>query len=386
MLSQPPISIDTDKMEASSKKAVIWDMDGIIVDTAQYHMKGWQTVFQKRGANYTEEDYRLNTGMRNDSIIRSMLGDKVDQYDIMAITREKDEVFRQIVSKNIRPFPGVLKLITSLKANKFKIAIASSALIENIQLITRSLKIHNCFDAIVSGWETTKGKPNPQIFLLAAEKLGVETESCIVIEDAIVGVTASKRAGMCCLAVTNTNPKENLRGADLVIDTLEEITIDILERLLHQHKQRSSKMERSLVLIKPDAMRRGLAGTIITRLEKQSPKLVAIKMVHLDKALARRLYAIHKNKSFFDNLVDYISSVPIVAAVFEGEGAIAIIRKTMGATDPAKAESGTIRSNFGLDTEHNSVHGSDSVETAEKEIKLFFSKDEIFNYNEETSK
>ncbi len=144
-------------------------------------------------------------------------------------------------------------------------------------------------------------------------------------------------------------------------------------------------MERSLVLIKPDAMQRGLAGTIITRLEKRGLKLVAIRMLHLDKALARRHYAIHKDKPFFNSLVDYISSAPIVAAVFEGEGAIAVIRKTMGATDPAKAEAGTIRGDFGVDIEHNSVHGSDSVETAVKEIKLFFSEDEIFNYRQEIS-
>ena len=142
-------------------------------------------------------------------------------------------------------------------------------------------------------------------------------------------------------------------------------------------------MEKSLVLIKPDAMQRGLAGTIITRLEKRGLKLVALKMLHLDKALAQRHYAIHKDKPFFNNLVDYISSTPIVAAVFEGEGAIAVIRKTMGETDPAKAEAGTIRGDFGVDIEHNSVHGSDSAETAEKEIKLFFSGDEIFNYRQE---
>ena len=142
-------------------------------------------------------------------------------------------------------------------------------------------------------------------------------------------------------------------------------------------------MEKSLVLIKPDAMQRGLAGTIITRLEKQGLKLVAIRMLHLDKALAQRHYAIHKDKPFFNGLVDYISSAPIVAAVFEGEEAIAVIRKTMGATNPAKAEAGTIRGDFGVDIEHNSVHGSDSAETAEKEIKLFFSKDEIFNYRQE---
>ena len=139
-------------------------------------------------------------------------------------------------------------------------------------------------------------------------------------------------------------------------------------------------MERSLVLIKPDAMRRGLAGTIIARLEEQGLKLVAAKMLHMDKALAQRHYAVHVNKSFFNNLVNYITSAPIIALVFEGKKAIEVIRKTMGATDPAKAEAGTIRGDFGLDIEHNTVHGSDSVETAEEEIKLFFSQNEIFSY------
>jgi len=139
-------------------------------------------------------------------------------------------------------------------------------------------------------------------------------------------------------------------------------------------------MERSLVLIKPDAMQSGLAGTIITRLEQPGLKMVAIKMLHLDKALAQEHYSVHKDKPFFDDLVDYISSAPIIAIVFQGERAVEVIRRIMGATDPAKAEAGTIRGDFGLDIGRNSVHGSDSVETAEKEIRLFFSGDEIFAY------
>ena len=139
-------------------------------------------------------------------------------------------------------------------------------------------------------------------------------------------------------------------------------------------------MERSLVLIKPDAMQRNLAGTIINRLEGQGLKLVALKMLHLDEALAQRHYAIHRDKPFFDGLVKYISSAPIVAAVFEGEKVVEVARKLMGATDPAKAEPGTIRGDFGLDIEHNTIHGSDSVKTAEEEIKLFFAEDEIFPY------
>ena len=137
-------------------------------------------------------------------------------------------------------------------------------------------------------------------------------------------------------------------------------------------------MERSLVLIKPDAMQRGLAGTIIGRLEGEGLKLVALKMLHMDRALAERHYAIHRDKPFFEDLVNYITTTPIVAGVFEGEGAVELIRKAMGATDPAKAEAGTIRSDFGLDVQRNSTHASDSVENAEQEIRLFFTDSELF--------
>lgn len=137
-------------------------------------------------------------------------------------------------------------------------------------------------------------------------------------------------------------------------------------------------MEKTLVLIKPDAMQRGLAGAIISRFEELGLKLVALKMLHLNKQLAERHYAIHRNKPFFNNLVAYISSAPIIAAIFEGERAVEKVRKAMGATDPVKAEAGTIRGDFGLDIERNTVHGSDSAETAKDEIRLFFSEDEIF--------
>jgi nucleoside-diphosphate kinase len=139
-------------------------------------------------------------------------------------------------------------------------------------------------------------------------------------------------------------------------------------------------MERTLVLVKPDAMQRNLIGTIIARLEGQGLRVVALKMLHLSKAMAQRHYAVHRDKPFFDGLVAYISSGPIVAAVIEGEKVVERSRKLMGATDPAKAEKGTIRGDFGVDIEHNTVHGSDSVQTAEEEIKLFFQENEIFSY------
>ena len=137
-------------------------------------------------------------------------------------------------------------------------------------------------------------------------------------------------------------------------------------------------MERSLVLIKPDAVERNISGAIISRFESQGLKMVALKMLHMDKALAEQHYAVHKDKHFFEGLVDYITSGPIVALVLEGEDAVTRIREIMGATDPVKAGEGTIRKDYGLDVENNSKHGSDSGENAEKEIKLFFSDGEIF--------
>jgi nucleoside-diphosphate kinase len=137
-------------------------------------------------------------------------------------------------------------------------------------------------------------------------------------------------------------------------------------------------MERSLVLIKPDAIQRGLAGAIIARLEEQGFKMIALRMLHMDKALAQQHYVTHRDKPFFENLVTYITSTQIVAAVFEGNNAVDRIRKAMGATDPAQAEPGTIRADFGVDIEHNSVHGSDSTETARQEIELFFAEKDIY--------
>lgn len=137
-------------------------------------------------------------------------------------------------------------------------------------------------------------------------------------------------------------------------------------------------MERSLILVKPDATARNVSGSILSYIEKQGLKLVAVKMLHMDKALAERHYAVHKEKPFFPGLVKYITSGPIVAAVFEGDNAIERIRKVMGPTDPAKAPKGTIRADFGQDIEKNAIHGSDSPENAIKEIKLFFKDSEIY--------
>jgi nucleoside-diphosphate kinase len=139
-------------------------------------------------------------------------------------------------------------------------------------------------------------------------------------------------------------------------------------------------MERTLIIIKPDAVQRGLTGTIIGRLERRGLRLAALRLLAITPELAARHYAIHKGKSFYDGLIEFITSGPVVAAVVEGRDAISIVRNTMGATNPADAEPGTIRGDFGLEIGRNLVHGSDGLETAAYEIPLFFSEDEIVSY------
>lgn len=131
-------------------------------------------------------------------------------------------------------------------------------------------------------------------------------------------------------------------------------------------------MERTLILVKPDAMERNLGGAILDRLEKAGLKIVALRALKVDEALANKHYAVHTGKPFFKDLIAYITSYPIIAAVFEGPNAVEVARKTLGATNPEKAGKGTIRKDFGLDLQRNSVHGSDSAANAEIEINLYF--------------
>ncbi len=136
-------------------------------------------------------------------------------------------------------------------------------------------------------------------------------------------------------------------------------------------------MERTLSIIKPDGVKRGLIGEVIKRLEKEGIKIVAMKMIHMTKDIAKGFYAVHKDKPFFDSLTDFMSSGPIVVMVLEGEDVISRYRKLMGATNYKEAEPGTIRADFATDIEKNVVHGSDAPETAATEIKYFFSEIEI---------
>ncbi len=139
-------------------------------------------------------------------------------------------------------------------------------------------------------------------------------------------------------------------------------------------------MERTLVLMKPDAMQRGLAGEILSRLERRGLRIAALRLFQMDEAMARRHYGEHEGKPFYEGLISYITACPIIAAVLEGTDAVEVGRRTIGATNPAEAEPGTIRGDLALETGRNLIHGSDSPESAKREIALFFREDELHSY------
>ncbi|MDD4766798.1 MAG: nucleoside-diphosphate kinase [Desulfotomaculaceae bacterium] len=140
-------------------------------------------------------------------------------------------------------------------------------------------------------------------------------------------------------------------------------------------------MERTYLMVKPDGVQRGLAGEIIARFEKKGFKIAALKMLRISRELAEKHYGEHVGKPFFESLVGFITSGPVVAMVIEGKDVVSAARKMMGATDPLKALPGTIRGTFGIDIGRNVIHGSDSRESAEREISLFFKEEELWDYS-----
>ena len=145
-------------------------------------------------------------------------------------------------------------------------------------------------------------------------------------------------------------------------------------------------MERTLVLLKPDAVQRGLIGELVSKTERKGLKITAMKLMVLDDALARRHYAEHVNKSFFGDLIEFITSGPLVAMLVEGEDAIQVVRAMMGDTKPVDAAPGTVRGDYAVSVQLNLIHGSDSPESASREIELFFSEDEILWYERDVDR
>jgi beta-phosphoglucomutase len=213
------------------RRAILWDLDGTIVNSEPYHRLAWREIFAQQGVNFNEDIFQFGFGRRNDEIICKYFGQNLSQPEIDAIAAKKEETFRRLIKDNIKAFPGTVELIKLLAGAGFQIAIVSSTPIENVRLITEALGIKKYFKFFITGKDVTEGKPSPQGFLLAAQKLKLKPEDCVVMEDAVAGVKAAKSAGMYCIAVTNTRPGEDLAEADIVVNSLEQINVKSIEQL-----------------------------------------------------------------------------------------------------------------------------------------------------------
>ncbi len=216
------------------RKAVIWDLDGVIVDTIPYHLKAWRQLFHKRGKlDFAKAGFREIFGQRNDDTIKRVWGEGISPQELAALSEEKEEYFRLNIKRgNIKPMPGALELLSSLREEEFCQALVSSAPMENITFLLSSLGINKDFEAIIASEDVSRGKPDPEGFLLAARKLNVAESRCVAIEDTVPGIQAAKRAGMGCLAITGTYEREDLAEADIVVESLKRVTVKDFEMLL----------------------------------------------------------------------------------------------------------------------------------------------------------
>ena len=208
-------------------RAVLWDLDGVLVDSALFHFQAWGELFASLGREFSEADFRRTFGLRNDAILRDLLGD-LPPAEVERLGARKEALFRQAAGGNITGLPGALTLLRLLRERGFKLALVSSTPHANIELVLRSLDVEAAFDAIVGEEDVTRGKPDPEGFLLAAERLGVPPGECVVIEDAPAGVEAAKRGGMRCVGVYRGRPREALAKADLVVEDLEDPAVAAL--------------------------------------------------------------------------------------------------------------------------------------------------------------
>ena len=214
-------------------KGVLWDMDGVLISTGEFHWRAWSKTFSERGIPFTQEQFRATFGMNNTGIIKRLLGETTARDLIAEISATKERLFREAVKGHARLLPGVQGWLDRLQDWGVGQAIASSAPPANIDALVDELGIRCYFAAIVSGADLP-GKPDPAVFLEAARLLGVSPEGCVVVEDAVAGVEAAKRGGMKCVAVTTTNPAHKLSDADVVVERLDALPADEFSRLLFQ--------------------------------------------------------------------------------------------------------------------------------------------------------
>ncbi len=216
--------------------AVLWDMDGTLVDTAELHFAAWAELMRGLDRPFTRADFAATFGLRNPEIIHHLFGDQYGEKEIAELGDRKEEVYRAAAGRGVELLPGVRSLLEGLQAAGFKQAVGSSAPRANLDLILRLTDTRRFFGAVVAMEDTQRGKPDPQVFLVGAERLGVTPPRCLVVEDAVAGVQAAKAGGMKCVAVrfVGHHPADKLQaaGADLVVKSLEEVSVRTVREIL----------------------------------------------------------------------------------------------------------------------------------------------------------
>jgi len=210
-------------VSGNGQRGVIFDMDGVLVDSGWAHRQAWYDLAEKEGLEMSDEFFSRTFGMQNDTII-PMLRPDIDQQSLDQLSDWKEQRYRDLVESRPEASEGVLLLLGDLKANGFKLAIGSSAPRENLDVFWKPLGLADYFDVRVTKEQVREGKPAPETFLKAAQQLSLSPTCCVVVEDAIHGVEAGKAAGMRVVAVTTTRTREELTQADRVVDSLAELT------------------------------------------------------------------------------------------------------------------------------------------------------------------
>jgi len=210
---------------ANTIQAVIWDLDGVIIDSADEHRRAWQRLARETGVTLTDADFWATFGKRNDDIIPLIWGN-ISPEQLQELANRKEFYFREFVREAAAPLPGSMELMRGMHEAGFPQALASSTPIENIVLIKELLHLDRYLSALVSGESVARGKPAPDIFLKAADELHMSPSVCLVIEDAVAGVQAALAAGMRCIAVAGNRDLPGLRAADLVVKDLTEVDVE----------------------------------------------------------------------------------------------------------------------------------------------------------------
>ena len=216
------------------KHAAIFDMDGVLVDTYHAHFASWREMAEAEGLHFTEAEFAPTFGRTSREIIAHFWGDgRYGNREIALLDDRKEEGFRRIIAADFPAMPGVFELLPELRDAGFALAVGSSGPPENVALVLDRLETRSTFDAVVTATDVTRGKPDPQVFLIAAERLGLPPARCVVIEDAALGVEAAQAAGMVSVGLASTGrTRQSLAAAELVVDALVELSPRILRELI----------------------------------------------------------------------------------------------------------------------------------------------------------